>query len=108
VLKEGEKPARDGKDYQWYEMGFFTRWNGKQASRVLCIDTPPGLREKLLAALQGATDVEFRDPLGMFRPLLDGIIECCDTHTWKVSKQVREVEKVRLWLLHLFTDTEMS
>jgi len=77
-------------------MGFFTRWTGPNASRVLCIDTPQKLREDLWAALQTSEPIEFRDPFGMLRPLLDAILESCNSHTWKIANQVREVEKVSL------------
>lgn len=37
---------------------------------------------------------EFRDPFAMLRPLLDEVIKSCDGNTWRVTKKVREVEKV--------------
>lgn len=32
-----------GKDYIWYEMGFFTHWDHSGHCRMLCIDTPEKL-----------------------------------------------------------------
>ena len=94
VLKPNEPRTLDGKDYLWYEMGFFTRWNGPNACRILCIDTPPEMPEQLHVILNAAPKLELRDPFAMLRPLLDEVVKCCDDNTWRVAKRVRAVEKV--------------
>jgi hypothetical protein len=94
VLGSEEPRAPSGKDYCWYEMDFFARWSGANACRVLCVDAPQDVRERLEAVLVGAPKLELRDPFAMVRPLLDEVIKCCDDSTWRMTKQVRKVEKV--------------
>jgi hypothetical protein len=90
-----EEPKASGeKDYRWYEMGFFARWSGAGACRILCVDTPREVREQLNALLVAAPTLELRDPFAMLRLLLDEVIKCCNDNTWRMTNQVREVEKV--------------
>lgn len=51
VLKPGESNTPRGKDYRWYEMGFFTHWEGPNVCRALCIGIPLNLRWKLISLL---------------------------------------------------------
>lgn len=77
-------------------MDFFARWSGADSCRVLCVDTPQDVRERLEALLVAAPKLELRDPFAMIRPLLDEVIRCCDDSTWRMTNQVRKVEKVLL------------
>ena len=102
VPEETEKEAPDGKDYLWYEMGFFTDWSDENHCRVLCIGTPPelrlGLRDVLAPppALQVAPlELQLKDRFALVRPLLDEVVKLYDDHTWRVAKMVRGVEEVR-------------
>jgi len=102
VLEGDElKPLNKGdKDYAWYEMGFFTNWSGEDSCRILCIGTPPELREGLEKLLVTAPDtqapqLQLRDPFALLRPLLDEVVRLYNDHTWRVTKRVRHIEMVR-------------
>jgi hypothetical protein len=77
-------------------MDFFTRWNGTNACRVLCINTPPEVYESLFNFLKATPtpSLEFLDPFAMLLPLFDEVIKSCDKNTWTIVKEVRQVEKV--------------
>jgi hypothetical protein len=75
-------------------MGFFARWSGATECRILCVDTPPSVRERLEALLRATPTLELRDPFAMVRPLLDEVVKCYDDSTWRMTKLVRNVEKV--------------
>jgi hypothetical protein len=78
-------------------MGFFTRWISPGSCRVLCIGTPPEMRIAMGALLTGsqpAQPLEFLDPYAMFRPLFDELIKICDESVWRITKKVRDIEKV--------------
>jgi hypothetical protein len=95
--------ATDGKDYLWYEMGFFSSWgDAGRSCRVTCIDTPPVLQTGLEAALQkqSAAAVDFRDPFAMHAPLIDQIIVQYDLSVWRVRHPVRKIEKVGRFRLY--------
>jgi hypothetical protein len=79
VLKPEERKTLDGKDYLWYEKGFFTRWSHPGVCRVPCIGTP----------------TELQDSFAMLRPLLDEVVKSFDDSTWRVTKQVRRIEQVQ-------------
>ncbi|KAF2176651.1 hypothetical protein K469DRAFT_645505 [Zopfia rhizophila CBS 207.26] len=96
VLKPREGKARDGKNYLWYEMGFFTRWSHPNGCRVLCIGTPEELRMQLEVVLRKSPSLELRDPFVMLRPLLDQIIKLYDDSTWRMRDEVRAIEENRL------------
>ena len=96
VLRPKEPRELDGKDYLWYEMGIFTQWSEKNTCRILCTATPPEVRTELTKILtaRAKPELKLRDPFAMLRPLLDEVIRCCDENTWRLSQQVRAVEKV--------------
>jgi hypothetical protein len=77
-------------------MDFFTQWSGSNACRVLCINTPPEVcvAMRILLMATPTLSFEFRDPFAMLCPLLDEVIKSCDLNTWRITKEVREVEKV--------------
>ena len=95
-MKAEEGPTDEGKDYLWYEMGFFTIWKSN-ACMVLCIDTPPELRAGLedFLTVPQPPSFELQDPFAMLRPLFDEIIKVCNENAWRVTKLVRDIERVR-------------
>jgi hypothetical protein len=95
ILNNSDQTVAGGKDYRWYEMAFFTRWTDAGVNQILCIDTPPTLREELTKVLAASPTLELQDPFAMFRPLLDEVLKLCDENTWRVAKEVRRIEKVR-------------
>jgi len=84
-----------GKDYFWYEMGFFTTWSSNEECIILCTGTPRDVRVKLAETLHNNPDIELADPFAMLRPLFDEITLCCDQNVWRATKQVRRIEKAR-------------
>lgn len=94
VLTSKEK-APQHKGYVWYEMAFFIRWSHPSSCRILCIDTPPVMREGLAKVLNTLPPLEFRDPFAMLLPLLDEVLKLCDDNTWRVTKEIRNIEKER-------------
>jgi hypothetical protein len=95
VLKPEEGKTPDGKDYLWYEKGFFTRWSHPGVCRVPCIGTPTELREQLQAVLVASPSLELQDSFAMLRPLLDEVVKSFDDRMWRVTKQVRRIEQVQ-------------
>ena len=96
VLKPKEGKMEEGKDYLWYEMGFFTWWNDSTTCRILCIGAPREVGTELKTLLTGPQppSVELQDPFSMLRPLFDEVIKLCDENTWRVTKLVRAIERV--------------
>lgn len=95
VLWPHEVTAPDRKDYLWYEMGFFTKWSGDEKHcKVLCIGTPPELRQQLQGVLAASPELRLEDTFALLRFLLDEVVKLYDAHTWQVTKMVRKVEKV--------------
>jgi hypothetical protein len=89
-----EKGVEDG--YTWFEMGIFTRWDGAEC-KVLCVNTPIDLPEKLEAALEKRpSHLDFRDPFAMHTDLLDQIIVYYEVSVWRVRDPVRKLEKVSM------------
>lgn len=85
-----------GKDYKWYEMTVFTRWDHPNKCQVLCVDTPFDFPEKLQELLhKQASPVDFKDPFGMHTSLVDQMIVYCDISVWRIRDPVRQLEKVR-------------
>jgi hypothetical protein len=88
------------KGYTWFEMGIFTRWDDGGKCKVLCVDTPNDLPEKLKAALEKRPSyLNFGDPFAMHTDLLDQIIVYYDISVWRVRDPVREREKVSVQLM---------
>lgn len=96
VLKQEERQEEDGKDYKWYEMSFFTRWNSSETSRVLCIGAPSQMSARLetILTVSPPPTFELQDPFAMLRPLFDEVIKLCDDNTWRMTKLVRTIELV--------------
>ncbi|KAH7559372.1 hypothetical protein BM1_04309 [Bipolaris maydis] len=101
VLEQEEmQESEDGKDYKWYEMSFFARWNSSSDRRVLCIGASPKMSATLETVLTVTSSppptFESQDPLAMLKPLFDEVIKLCDDNTWAVTKKVRDVELVAI------------
>lgn len=96
ILKQEERQEEDRKDYRWYEMSFFTRWNSSNTSRVLCIGAPSQMSARLetILTMSPPPIFELQDPFAMVRPLFDEVIKLCDDNTWRVTKLVRTIELV--------------
>ena len=83
------------KDYKWFEMSFFTRWDSPNMSQVLCVDTPPDFPIELKKLLDNRPQlVDFRDPFAMHANLVDQIVVYTDISVWRVRDPVRQLEKV--------------
>lgn len=96
---DGDPEYVTGKDYRWFEMSFFTRWDSPGTSQVLCIDTPPDFPAELQKLLdKRAEPVNLRDPFAMHVNLIDQIIVHANTSVWRVRDPVRLLEKVSYYL----------
>ncbi|OTA91443.1 hypothetical protein M434DRAFT_76283 [Hypoxylon sp. CO27-5] len=93
ILQAEEELTYGANDYIWHEMGFFTQWSGTNSARVLCIGTPQSARIKLAGILARSPPPELRDPFAMLYPLLDEVITECDDDIWRITKEVRKIEK---------------
>lgn len=100
-----KKKAKTEKDYIWYEMGFFTRWDHSGNCRVVCIDTPEELQSGLKNFFQSHSKPEtalpkpphplnFKDPFAMHIPLIDQIVMRYDESVWLIRDLIRDVETV--------------
>jgi hypothetical protein len=93
---DGQEYVTGKKDYKWFEMSFFTRWD-PTSSQVLCVDTPPDFPLELQKLLAKRTEpLDCRDPFAMHACLVDQMIVYADVSVWRVRDPVRRLEKVRL------------
>ncbi|OCL13491.1 hypothetical protein AOQ84DRAFT_283021, partial [Glonium stellatum] len=89
VLEGSETTRIDrGKDYRWYEMGFFTHWDHLGHCRIFCIDTPEKLPSDLQSVLNGPP-FKCNNPFSMHIPLLDQIVRLYDDSVWRVRHPSR-------------------
>lgn len=97
LAKEEMQESEDGKDYKWYEMSFFMRWESAHTRRVLCIGASPQMSATLEAMVKESPPPTFesQDPLAMLKPLFDEVIKLCDENIWAVTTKVRDIELVR-------------
>src|SRR5436853_3289723 len=51
MVREEDITEGDHIAYNWFEMGIFTRWDEGEC-KVLCVDTPDDLPQKLMVALE--------------------------------------------------------
>ena|SRR2546421_12903828 len=94
MVGEEDITEREDIEYNWFEMGIFTRWDDGEC-KVLCVDTPDDLPEKLMVALEKRPfALDFQDPFAMHADLLDQIIVYYDIAIWRVQNLVRKHEKV--------------
>lgn len=93
--REGPEYVPEGsKDYRWFEMGIFTRWDYPDQCRILCVDIPPDLHSGLKETLPKHSALDFKDPFIMQRYLIDRLIAFYDLSVWRLRDSVREIEKV--------------
>jgi hypothetical protein len=99
VLRPEEEKTDEGKDYVWYEMTFFTRWDSSKTNQVFCIGAPLEISAALETSpvLPPPQNYELQDPFAMLRPLFDKVLKLCDNSTWRVTKLVRDIELVRYY-----------
>jgi hypothetical protein len=94
MVREEDITEGDHIAYNWFEMGIFTRWD-KGECKVLCVDTPDDLPQKLMVALEKwPFALDFQDPFAMHAGLLDQIIVYYDIAIWGVRNLARKHEKV--------------
>lgn len=89
------KPS-NGKDYEWYEMTFVSRWEALGSAQILCIDTPEEFPSMLSTILENTT-LDFNDPFAMHIPLLQEIVRLNDKSVWAIRDPIRQVEKVGIF-----------
>jgi len=93
--EDGPEYSKGGKDYKWFEMTVFTRWDLPNKCQVLCVDVPFDLPAELQRALSGrAVPIDFEDPFAMLTELLDQMIVYSDISVWRLRDPVRQLEMV--------------
>jgi hypothetical protein len=93
---DGEEYVKGTKEYRWFEMSFFTRWDSSGLSQVLCVDAPSDFHRELQKLLERRSEpLDFRDPFAMHTNLVDQIAVHADISVWRVRDPVRVLEKVR-------------
>jgi hypothetical protein len=81
----------------WFEMGIFTLWDDAEMCKVLCVDAPFDLPERLAEALgKRPFPLDFQDPFSMHTDLLDQIIVYNDMSMWRIRDPIRNPEKVSM------------
>lgn len=102
VRKVGRHPHDNGpeyatgtKDYKWFEMSFFTRWDRSGICQTLCVDTPFDFAPELKTLLERQErPLKFGDPFALFPGLVDQMAVYYDVSVWRVRDPVRLLEKV--------------
>ena len=83
--------------YEWYEMGFFTRWTSKGGHVLFCFDIPLILRHRLETLfLSPWTTPKLSDLYSLHVLVIDEIIKLFDTSVWSLRDIVRATEMVKL------------
>lgn len=96
---DGIEYTKGKKDYMWFEMSFFTRWDYPNTCQVLCVDTPSDFPTELQKLLQKQVQpLDFRDPFAMHAGIVDQMIVHYDVSVWRVRDPVRQIEKVGIQL----------
>ena len=83
--------------YEWYEMGFFTRWTSKGGQILFCFDIPLMLRDHLQTLfLSPSTLPKLPDIYSPHVLVIDEIIKLFDRSVWSLRDIVRATEMVKL------------
>ncbi|KAK0711790.1 hypothetical protein B0H67DRAFT_602492 [Lasiosphaeris hirsuta] len=102
----GEYVEPGKKDYRWYEISVFSRWESNKKCQVLCVDVPFDIRDELRKALMKRTEpLNFSDPFAMHAALWDRITVYYDISVWRVRDPVRQLEKSRTASRDVFKPT---
>jgi hypothetical protein len=81
--------------YEWYMMGFATKWLPSNQSAVLCFGVPLSLQKSLHNALKSNQESRgFPDPYSLHVAIVEEVIKLYDTAVWTLRGLVRDIEKV--------------
>ena len=82
--------------YEWYEMGFFTRWTSKGGHVLFCFDIPTILRDRLETHfLAPSLAPNLSDIYSPHVLVIDEIIKLFDRSVWSLRDIVRATEMVK-------------
>ena len=85
------------RDYEWYEMGFFTHWTSIGWKVILCFDTPQALQNQVQTALSSPSRIlDLSDIYSLHIILVDKIVELFDISVWTLRDLIRAMEMVIL------------
>ena len=83
--------------YEWYEMGFFTRWTSKGGHVLFCFDIPLILRDRLKTLfLPPSITPKLSDLYSPHMLVIDEIIKLFDASVWSLRDIVRATEMVKM------------
>lgn len=84
-------------DYEWYEMGFFTRWTSSGGQIIFCFDVPQTLHDRLQTHfLSPSTMPKLSDVYSLHVVIIDEMIKLFDKSVWSLRDIVRVTELNRL------------
>ena len=86
-----EKPT--GREYEWYEMSFFSHSVGRAQKLMLCLDTPSFFKTWLLRPISSAVPIESK--LGIYSMhllILEELVRLYDRALWSLRDVVRRIE----------------
>ena len=82
--------------YDWYKLGFSTRWQRSNSSLVLCFDLPTTLRSRLQDALSGVSPRTFiESPFAFHIVALEHVADLFDQSVWSWRDVIRAFEQKR-------------
>lgn len=83
--------------YEWYEIGFFTKWTSKGGHVLFCFDNPLILRDRLKTLfLSPLITPKLSDIYSPHVLVIDEIIKLFDRSVWSLRDVVRATEMVKL------------
>ena len=90
--QEGNKAS-----YKWHKAAFFTAWQCKNTSIILCFDLPRFLQESILQSVIGSgTKLRAEDPFAIHAIIVEQIAVLFDRAVWAWRDLVRGLEKNRV------------
>ena len=83
--------------YEWYEMGFFTRWISPGEQIMFCFDIPQTLEDRLQTLfLSPSTTPKLPDIYSLHVIVIDEMVKLFDNSVWSLRDTVRLIELVKL------------
>lgn len=85
----------DGHEYEWYEMGFFTKWASPNSHIVLCFDIPQSLLASLTKAVSSSSMIlDSASIYSLHIIIIDEVLKLFDTAIWSIRDVIRKAELV--------------
>ena len=83
--------------YNWCKAGFFTTWQCRKASVILCFDLPRFLQESISKSIMSSrTAIRAEDPFAVHATIVGEIVVLYDRAVWGWRDLVRGLEQNRV------------